>query len=372
MRGMEPVEGVTSPCPVCGTPRPIDGADRAHCVACGEDREVPPLVLEAARAYRRASANLPLQLTQTSDLGALARTADDDYQRFRRFMTIAAIPAVILFVLGVGALGFWSPDYQRNRIALVPPLVAPMAALLVQGAWMRRRWRRRSEDVIRLLSARALADAPGTLGCRMCGAPLEASLSAGATARCRYCRSESIVTPRLSEEAASVAFDDYGRLATQVLASAARNRPNWILGAVMPMVALVVAGWAADHAVRALERWQLPFRPSVAYTLNWCPSNPSRRWVESAGSKPLSCYNSRVSWEEQEKQLSQPLDPARLHGQLVLRCYQPHRYAEGPFRAVGLLSDGLLRNKVELDVDEGGGRRGQCFVDRLELSYREP
>ncbi|MEI2679850.1 MAG: hypothetical protein V9G29_19445 [Burkholderiaceae bacterium] len=113
MRGMEPVEGVTSPCPVCGTPRPIDGADRAHCAACGEDREVPPLVLEAARAYRRASANLPLQLTQTSDLGALARTADDDYQRFRRFMTIAAIPAVILFVPALVRSGSGRPTTKE-------------------------------------------------------------------------------------------------------------------------------------------------------------------------------------------------------------------------------------------------------------------
>lgn len=358
-----------SPCPACGKPRPIDAEPRIRCAACGQEHPVPPELARAARVYREARANVPLQLQQTSHIEELVSQASTIAHRFRIAAAILAAPLLVLFAFGLHEATLWARDATRHRVLFAPSYLLPLLVLIGSGAFVWARLARSRAAVEALLWARPMSDVPGELACRMCGAPLGAGATPRGTVKCRYCHRDNMVGPEISRRAAKLALVDYATHARSVLdqlgAGVAARRWAVLLALAAPLLVLAALFGVARGVASRLESERRPFDPSIAYVLVQCPSDDvATVWKASAPGGTQACLDA-------EEPVLLPFDARDLRGAPVLGCdvrwnQEVTVTTSSPrLRATDLHSDGLGRNHVA--VDAGFGLFGRCLIEGARL-----
>jgi hypothetical protein len=357
-----------SPCPACGKPRPIDGETRVRCAACGEEHPVPPDIARAARVYRDARANVPLQLQQTGHIEELISHANVNVQRFRIAAGLLAAPLLGLFVFGLHEATLWASDATRPRALFAPTCIAPLLVLIGSGAFVWARLARSRAAVESLLWARPMADMPGELACRMCGAPLGAGATSRGTVKCRYCHRDNMVGPEISRRAAGLALVDYATHSRSVfdrLGSGRSGRWPVLLAIAAPLVVLAVLFAITRSVAARLASERRPFEPSIAYVKVQCPIDDFARLRKaSAPGYMQACV-------EDDKPVLAPFDAGSLRGATILSCSVGWQAEVGltgsapELKVIELYSDGLTRNHVA--VDAGFGVRGECLVEGISL-----
>ena len=240
---MSELTTVASICPACGHPRLLAGdAPMVRCSSCGQEHPVEPDLARAAEAYRRAQANLPLQLAQTADIDAISGASNLVAHRYRVAAGVLAGPLTVLALAGLVLRASPHDDTHRNRFFFTATYEAPLLVLVATGLGALLLLRRRRAAIERLLWARALADVRGALVCRMCGGPLESHPGSSAVVACRFCHADNMVGAEVSAEAARLALADYVGHASSVIDGTTRRAGDFLAQAAiaLPLLALVV------------------------------------------------------------------------------------------------------------------------------------
>jgi uncharacterized Zn finger protein (UPF0148 family) len=172
-------------CQRCGAPLAARDADRVSCVACGEERQVPPQHREAVRLTKQADVELERAARTWRSLERATLSA-------KRTLLLTHLPPAVLTLglawlalLGQKGAPFTTPTVAGLAVVFMtlPPsvLVAVRAAMYGIPA-------AKLENIAQGLVSRGEA----TQECRRCGAPLSFEQRA-VFARCIYCGTDSLV-----------------------------------------------------------------------------------------------------------------------------------------------------------------------------------
>lgn len=203
---------MTSDCPHCGAPSPLDlsSPEDARCRSCGL---VSPRPEGARAALHQARAVLGALHAKSRQLDGLARRSALN-ARHHYLVLIAAtliMGAPLVYCVGLTlANAFSDAAGLEYRLACALPIAVYAGVVALGAAWMARVRRR----LIAACAARPPAVPGQPAECRVCGGDLSGGLSG--VVRCSYCAADNLVSAEALHAAGARRSRDLEQLAQSI------------------------------------------------------------------------------------------------------------------------------------------------------------